>query len=299
MATIGAGQGRNGTRGMTYNVEVGFTFPAGVGWTGGSPLTMHLGDAGYHEMYVAMWLKYDSAWTWLHNPLFSSAGVPQPEGSQNVAGAQQKLVFISRLNEVLTASSAADNHSNGPLHPSWLPHWFNFLTSKPYFAYYANRSHQSNGILVSYVDKNDLWTKKPEYYPDYDRDNGPYKWPDNGVTDGVDGFIHSDGQWHHYEYHVKMNSAPGVADGVQEAWLDGRKKFSKTDMPFVLTGGSVSRGFNYVELFDNAYVLSHLYTDNVVYPIYIDDVVISTSYVGPGLPPDAPAAPVNLRLSRP
>lgn len=256
MATIGAGQGKDNSRGMIYNIEV-----SGVSgtWSGGSPLTMYLGESGYQELFVSMWVKYDSEFTWLP--------------ASPASGSQQKLVYISRLNEALTSTTAADNHSNGPLHPSWLPHWYNYISAQPFYTYYMNRSQQSNGSLVSYDQTVDMWSNSPAYYPG----GGPFKWPESSPhASGVQ----SDGAWHHYEYRVVMNSAPGVADGIQEVWLDGVKKFSKPNMAFVLNSGSTATGWNYVELFDNANILSHPASENVTYPINIDNVVISTSYMG-------------------
>lgn len=257
MATIGDAQGKSNTRGMTYNIEV-----SGVSgtWSGGSPLTMYLGSEGYPELFVSMWVKYSPDFTWLPlNP---------------VSGSQQKLIYISRLNGELTSSTQADNHSNGPLHPSWLPHWYNYISAQPFYAYYMNRSQQSNGSLVSYDQTVDMWSNSPSYYPG----GGPFKWPESSPH--IAG-IQSDGQWHHYEYRVKMNSIPGLPDnGIQEVWLDGVKKFSKNNMIFVLDGGSTDVGWNYVELFDNANILSHPASENITYPINIDNFVISTTYSG-------------------
>ena len=34
--------------------------------------------------------------------------------------------------------------------------------------------------------------------------------------------MHWDGQWHVYRFHIRFNSAQGVADGVFQVWVDGR-----------------------------------------------------------------------------
>lgn len=264
MATIGAGQGKGGSRGMVYNVEV--SGQLGI-WSGGSPLVLYLGAVGYSDLYVSMWVKYDPLFTWL-------AATP-------TNGSQQKLVYISRLNEILSSSSDADNHSNGPLHPSWLPHWFNYISASPFYAYYANRSQLSNGSLISYDQTADMYSNNRSYYPQ----GGPFKWPES--MPHVAG-VQSDGQWHHYQYHVKMNSTPGAVDGVQEVWLDGVLQFSKKDMPFVLAGGSTTVGWNYLELFDNSNILSHPASESVVYPIALDELVVGNEYAGP------PAIPENI-----
>jgi len=45
------------------------------------------------------------------------------------------------------------------------------------------------------------------------------------------------GQWHRVEQRIKMNT-PGVANGVVEAWFDGVKALSRTNVRFRASGGS-------------------------------------------------------------
>ncbi|KKQ60746.1 MAG: Repeat-containing protein [Parcubacteria group bacterium GW2011_GWC1_38_22] len=270
LATVGENQGVNNTRGMTYNIEVSHDYS--TGWSGGSPFTMYLGDDGYHELYVSYRIKYDPAFDWL------------PDAP--VSASQQKLVFIARVNELLTSSTSVDDHSSptSPTQPAWLPHWMSYISSQPYYQSFRNRSYRSDGQIVAYDQTQDMYSLRPEFYPQ----GGPYAWPE-------------DGSWHHYEYHIKMNSVSGALDGIQEVWLDGVKMFTKNNMDFVMAGGSTTKGWNYIELFDNAYIISHSYTENVVYPLYIDDVVVSTNYSGldyivGGADIDAPAAPSGLSV---
>jgi len=42
-----------------------------------------------------------------------------------------------------------------------------------------------------------------------------------------------EGRWNKFAYHVKMNSAPGVADGVLTQWLNGVQIFRNANIPWV------------------------------------------------------------------
>lgn len=54
-----------------------------------------------------------------------------------------------------------------------------------------------------------------------------------------------DGDWHFHEFHLKMNSAPGVADGVYGYYIDGVAQTVLTDVPWIQSGG-VMCGWNMV-----------------------------------------------------
>jgi len=246
MAVIGAALGKDGSRGLEYNAEAtGYA-------TGGSPLSVYLGDgAGYHEVYVAFWAQYDPAWSW-------------PETTPYYYQSFQKMFYLSRLNGNISDSQPMDLHltlEDEVLYPSWYPHWVPHLDGDDYFRY-QNRGISEDGTgAITYNDVNDLGSVHPEYYP-----NGtPIKWDDYKTG------------WHHYEFHAVLNSSPGVADGVQELWVDGVKRFSKTDRMFVAAGGSTSVGWNTVQISDNIWLKPE---ENATYYIHYDDFVISTTPIG-------------------
>jgi hypothetical protein len=113
------------------------------------------------------------------------------------------------------------------------------------------------------------------------------------------------------EFQFKMNTNNGStfnADGVHSFWLDGQLKYEATNIPFSDNGSSVNprRGWNFVSLGGNN---NNHWIDNCTGTgceqwYAIDDVVISTTYVGPdyviggGTPPNTtpPAAPPRLRI---
>lgn len=84
-----------------------------------------------------------------------------------------------------------------------------------------------------------------------------------------------DNQWHCIEQYVRMNT-PTVNDGVIRAWVDGRLAWEKTDLRFRdVTSLKIE------EVWMNVY---HGGTDVSPHDqhLYVDNLVIASSYIGPG-----------------
>jgi hypothetical protein len=114
--------------------------------------------------------------------------------------------------------------------------------------------------------------------------------------------------WHTIEYHFKLSTNNYPGNGVFEVWLDGVKQ--KLPMPYkaALGGASMaylntmkySGGMNFLTVFDNMSGWSKAWSSTK--HINIDNVVVSTSYIGTsyivgGGTADTmpPAAPMNPR----
>ena len=100
----------------------------------------------------------------------------------------------------------------------------------------------------------------------------------------------SDGQWHSYEIHLKLNT-PGQTDGISEFWIDGVKKLTNTDVNFIRT-----TGWTFVVIGSNA---QYPYNGRDMYVDYDDIAVSTTGYIGPiasGIVTDTtpPSAPMGL-----
>ena len=57
--------------------------------------------------------------------------------------------------------------------------------------------------------------------------------PGNTIEDVIHGYRaedYWDGQWHVYRLHFKFPSSPTAADGALEAWIDGKKVYSRTNL---------------------------------------------------------------------
>jgi hypothetical protein len=84
----------------------------------------------------------------------------------------------------------------------------------------------------------------------------------------------ADGQWHHVEMHIRMNDI-GTSNAIEEIFVDGNRCGGYVyENPLIRQ--TSDRKFNSLNLFDNV---------NIGYPgeqtYYIDDLVVSTEYVGP------------------
>ena len=105
----------------------------------------------------------------------------------------------------------------------------------------------------------------------------------------VNGGTRADGLWHCYETHVKVNTSG--ANGIAEAWIDGRQSMSFHDVDFKMIPG-----WSFFGLGSNQATPANggeKYTD-------YDDIAVSASgrigCAGGGLV--APAPPMNVRIIR-
>ena len=98
----------------------------------------------------------------------------------------------------------------------------------------------------------------------------------------------SDGQWHSYEVHFKLN-IPGQSNGVAEFWIDGIKKTSYANANF-----GTATGWTLVVIGSNA---QYPYNGRDMYVDYDDIAISTTGYIGPisggsasdTTPPSAPS----------
>jgi hypothetical protein len=119
--------------------------------------------------------------------------------------------------------------------------------------------------------------------------------------------------WHTIEWHYKLNTGTGNCDGtengVYEVWIDGVKQTALLDIkandgaPTGCTAPPLKKygiGINTFILFDNIQKWTVNWSSSTY--IYIDNVVISTSYIGPNYVVGSgsqdttpPSPPQNLR----
>ena len=255
---LGSEGARDGIgKGMTYNLDPPGCYGGGC-WVGGG-LDLSLGDAGYQEIYVRFYLKYDP------NTFHWGTIIPNY--------ALQKLIRISRFKVPLTLSSSPQNFSNGDQTPTFYPDFHN----DPNLA--SNKVHFEPGHVFDPVGGGLI----SEY-------GGQIPWP-------------TDGEWHSYEFRVKMNSAPGVADGEWEFWLDDLSDSShhmlSTSLAWVGSESLTTPGWNWLTVLDNMTNLSDSQYYDTVMKLFMDDFVVSTSYIGteaPVVDVTAPAAPTGLSV---
>jgi len=91
----------------------------------------------------------------------------------------------------------------------------------------------------------------------------------SGVTNGsavpTDAGLWADGNWHRYDFHIKMNSYAGNgvwnSDGMLEFWFDSIQQYSRSGMQWVQSGTDATIGWNTVEFGGNAY---NTFANNIV-----------------------------------
>lgn len=227
-------------KGITYNVES--TDDYGL-WAGGS-LDIWLGETGYRELFVRMWLKFSNEW------LYST-----PERNEH---GLQKLVRISVFNEnIATTSYNPQAYGSVSVNwPVWYPDWY-------YNAAYGY------GCFSSSVRK----------APDYDASGDDTTHTDVRFSSASQNAAQGDNQWHCYEFRVKMNSAPGVADGEWELFLDGVSRKSRNTILWKKSGSN-DRGWNWLMVLDNVSASPYSKAEHREMALYMDDLVVSTTYVG-------------------
>lgn len=165
---------------------------------------------------------------------------------------QQKLIRISTFNDNIwtSESSPQQYQSIGLNRPVFYPDW------------YYNKSYPPDTkLFVSTLTAPNYITESSVVYHDA-------KWP-------------NDGEWHCYEFHVKMNSAPGVADGVWGVYIDGVLVAERTDVPWKEAGANTTHNWNWLMFLDNITNGSATLDSHTEMTLYMDDVVVSTEYIGP------------------
>lgn len=264
MVEIKNGIGRNKGRGLNYNVEVSGTNGT---WTGGEPAGIWLGQDGFQDVYVRFYLKYPPEWKWTNdsNPISNRS-------------AQQKIMKIARYNGTLNDGGNPALYvaptGGGKNHPVWIPDWYQYISVSPSYSKFLNSERLSPNYTANDT-QSDAFSQSPSYYPS----GNDFLWP-------------TDSDWHCYEFRAKMNSAPGVTDGISEIWMDGVRRWSKRNIAWVQTGGSVVQGWNSITILDNATIPAYPLVSQVTYQLYLDDVVVSTHYSGPPPKPNTVVAQV-------
>jgi hypothetical protein len=210
-------------------------------WSGGS-LDLWLGADGYDELYIGMWIKFTDEW------LYSTT----ERGEHGL----EKLMRISTFNDDIATTTENPQAFGGSYinYPVWYPDWYyNVSYDKAYFT---------------------SATRSAPNYGNADQAYSSVLFPSNSSN-----AAQGDDQWHHYEFRVKMNSANGVADGEYQFWLDGVSQLSESDIMWKESGSNTT-GWNWLMFMDNVSVSPYAEDEYKEMSIYMDDVVVSTDYIG-------------------
>lgn len=290
---LGEQGARGAGKGMTYAVEaVGY----GGGSYSGGGLDVYLGDIGYPELFIRLYLKYDPAtFHWGYN----EGGTTNKNGTDHHAA--QKIMRISRLKQPPSVSTVNpqfyDTTAKGGYQmPTFFPEFLD-NSNGGYF-----RPPTMNNVRFDWVTRLD-----PLYADTSSNSEWQIPFPSKGLVVGdptwSSDWFDPDGQWHSYEFRVKMNSAPGIADGEWELWIDGLTDAAHHKMvntiPWIDTGGTMNPNWNWITVLDNITLDPPPQYMNTVIKIFMDDLVISTNYIGPTAQAGdtvVPSAPTGLSI---
>ncbi|MBN1672283.1 MAG: hypothetical protein JXR37_14685 [Kiritimatiellae bacterium] len=99
------------------------------------------------------------------------------------------------------------------------------------------------------------------------------------------------GRWYTLEYHLKLSSSPGTANGLLELWVDGNLAYSRRNID-TCRNGCPDMGFVMIMGWMNP-------ADPQTGYYEIDNVIMSRAYIGPPTHGDAsaPAPPTGLKIT--
>ena len=166
--------------------------------------------------------------------------------------------------------------------------WTSSVSPHLYFGDGLNYPLGSTEAYYNAGFDNELFITAIRMAPDYDSCDGP----DNHTNTSIPAI----GEWHCYEFYRKMNSAPGVANGEYAMWIDGVEKNRRTDVMWKKTGSNTTHNWNWVMMIDNINNSAYVLADHGEITLYVDDVVVSTEYIGTD---DIPLVKKSIQLAPP
>ncbi len=250
-------------KGFTYYNEVCDR----CGWASDGLLAVKLASptSGFSELYVRHYIKFQPSWIWntTESPMIKMLHVFSHDGT----------------------GSVWDYFAPTPNKPLFIARPAKFTQGKDPVSHAGAIFYDGLDSEFGNGDKRSAYFPKPG--------GGNCDWNETGCP--------GDGNWHSWEYHLKMNSAPGVHDGEYDLYYDGVRIVHETNIAWHTSNGSMNRLWNYLAIGGNNYNHYALQSQEHEQWYAIDDLVISTSYIGPnyvigGGPPadNTPPAPPTL-----
>lgn len=243
-------------------------------------LVKYLGESGYNEIYIRFYVKIDADWRW-GNGTGGSQGywkwlrIWQNVTDEEVAGQTGNLSSEENRGHVIVELDDDD-----------------YQTFDPYFKFRTDDTDPNHDSVQSLTAGHNVsgWSY------DWGTDRG---FIENLMDTSIDGsgYWSSAPEWHCFEIYIKLTGTYGGSGGVIQIWFDGvlqdwPRHYSKGSS---LPTGIYGNGINYIGLFDNG--SGNQYWPGLRY-VWVDNVVISTTYIGTldEAPSPTVEAPTNLRI---
>ena len=254
---ITTSDGRNGSPCLRIGYSVGNAFAGQVG------LVKFLGDDGYDEIYIRYFIRLSddfhygdgqngSATVWKHGRVW-----------QNITSS-----------DIVNNKNLTSELNKGAMVWGWYEN--NYGQFQPYM--------QSLFMKNSHDGTNDCSDCCKYYYYPYDSAlDGGHVTPHIGAINSNGTLAQQPQEWHSVEVHYKLADSFNGPNGVYESWIDGVKQKTPNHITNgcsvnSIPTGKVGTGINYITIMDNG-TISANWTEQ--HYVYIDDIVISTTYIGP------------------
>lgn len=265
-------------------------------WASDSSLLKYFPE-GYNQLYVEFWIRFSPDWT-------------------TVAGPGSKLFRISSWSEQNSPFQAFGDTENreGELGPIMLYEWTNSgyglrnplaFRGGPHGEGYQMRNEDIPGLPRTLVGTGDLPMNFTQDMKNMGVNQTAPKLPDqiNGgyISDNLDQIVSHEQvfgggtTWTKIAFFVKMNSAPGVNDGIAKQWINDVQVFNNTSINWVKpTDHNTMPKWNVVLIGGNDFFQE--YDNELRHEEWyaIDDIRISTAPLIPLIPP--PNSPTGVGI---
>lgn len=240
-------------------------------------LVKYLGSTGYNELYVRYYIKWSSGWRF----------------GNGQSGGAFSYYKLTRMWQNLTDAdirgtsgvSIADEHNRGAI--VWGVYDDQWADFNPYFLVGAMKDPVDGTVNCPQNNTCNMMY----YFPNVAGNNQGFV-SGTGTAWGPlasDGSFATPSDFHCVEFHIRLASSWTSNDGVWEIWVDGVKQVTSTyyangtdyhtrQPNENLCTAQLGSGMNYITLHDN--LTGGQYWSSPQY-CYIDDVVVSTTYIGP------------------
>lgn len=238
------------------------------GW-GADGMISTLLPEDHTEIYAQVWIKYDPTWQ-----------APSPSGDM--------AIKTFRIEHYDRSGNPFSYFSTGNSCPVYM---YQFKHSNTYGTRFHNSFRCDSQSTEYYCPNNDYMVEETDFSASLQNDT--YEPQTGSVGSYNSAGMPADGEWHKYNWHVKMNtySGSGVwnSDGVLQAWIDGELVTDVSHIRWVESGTDSTIGWNIIILGGNAYNTYDDETNKSEQWYAMDDLIISTTpiigYTSELLPP--------------